>query len=152
MCVNTSGDIYTSYQVNSQLVADILIRNNLDLTRVYQHNSFDGKNCPQVMRAGNFWSTFMEMVTIHYTLQKDYSDVKISMVSDNPDIVDNTGRVINYPSVATTVGYTITVTLGSQTKSIKLYSVVPGTTSWQKWDGIYPSSLIWNNGNFDVKK
>ena len=152
MCVNTSGDIYTSYQVNAQLVADILVRNGLDLTRVKQHNTFDGKNCPQVMRAGNFWSTFMKMVEINYTLQKDYSDVKVSMVSDNPDIVDNTGRVVNYPSVATTVGYTITVTLGSQTKSIKLYSVVPGTTSWQKWDGIYPTSLIWNNGNFAVNK
>ena len=152
MCVNTSGDIYTSYQVNAQLVADILVRNGLDLNRVKQHNTFDGKNCPQVMRAGNFWSTFMKMVEVNYTLQKDYSDVKISMVSDNPDIVDNTGRVINYPSVATTVGYTITVTLGSQTKSIKLYSVVPGTTSWQKWDGIYPTSLIWNNGNFAVNK
>ena len=152
MCVNTSGDIYTSYQVNAQLVADILVRNGLALDRVKQHNTFDGKNCPQVMRAGNFWSTFMKMVEINYTLQKDYSDVKVSMVSDNPDIVDNTGRVVNYPSTATTVGYTITVTLGSQTKSIKLYSVVPGTTSWQKWDGIYPTSLIWNNGNFAVNK
>ena len=152
MCVNTSGDIYTSYQVNSQLVADILVRNNLDLTRVKQHNTFDGKNCPQVMRAGNFWSEFMKMVTINYTLFKDYSDVKISMKSDNPDIVADNGRVINYPSVATTVGYTITVTLGSTTKTIKLYSVVPGTTSWQKWDGRYPSSLIWNEGNFIVNK
>ena len=152
MCVNTSGDIYTSYQVNAQLVADILIRNNLDLTRVKQHNTFDGKNCPQVMRAGNYWSEFMKMVEINYLLQKDYSDVKISMVSDNPDIVDNTGKVINPPAVATTVGYTVTVTLGSTTKTIKLYSVVPGTTSWQKWDGRYPTAVIWNDGNFIVNK
>ena len=152
MCVNTSGDIYTSYQVNSQLIADILLRNNLDLTRVKQHNTFDGKNCPQVLLAGNYWAEFMKMIEINYILGKDYKDVKISMVSDNPDIVDNTGRVVNAPQVATTVGYTITVTLGSTTKSIKLYSVVPGTTSWQKWDGIYPSSLIWNEGNFVVNK
>ncbi len=152
MCVNTGGDIYTSYQVNAQLVADILIRNNLDLTRVKQHNTFDGKNCPQVMRAGNFWSEFMKMVSVNYTLFKDYSDVKISMKSDNPDIVADNGRVINYPTVATTVGYTVTVTLGSTTKTIKLYSVVPGTTSWQKWDGRYPTAVIWNEGNFIVNK
>lgn len=152
MCVNTSGDIYTSYQVNAQLVADILIRNNLDLNRVKQHNTFDGKNCPQVMRAGNFWSEFMKMVAVNYTLFKDYSDVQISMKSDNPDIVADNGRVVNYPSVATTVGYTITVTLGSTTKTIKLYSVVPGTTSWQKWDGRYPTATIWNEGNFIVNK
>lgn len=152
MCMNTAGDIYDSYQRNAQLVADILIRNNLDLTRVKQHNTFDGKNCPQVLLAGNYWYGFMEMVEINYILGKDYSDAKISMVSDNPDIVANNGRVISYPSVATTVGYTITVTIGSTTKSIKLYSVVPGTTSWEKWDGTYSSKLIWNNGNFVINK
>ena len=56
------------------------------------------------------------------------------------------------PQVATTVGYTITDTIGSTTKSIKLYSVVPGTTSWEKWDGTYSSKLIWNNGNFVINK
>ena len=104
------------------------------------------------MSAGYGHNISLILQYVNYILQKDYSDVKVSMVSDNPDIVDNTGRVVNYPSVATTVGYTITVTSGSQTKSIKLYSVVPGTTSWQKWDGIYPTSLIWNNGNFAVNK
>ena len=67
---------------------------------------------------------------------------------DNTDIIDETGRVKNAPAVATTVGYTITVSVGSTTKSIKLYSVVPGTTSWQKWDGRYPTATIWNEGNF----
>ena len=135
-----------------KLVADILIRNNLDLTRVKQHNTFDGKNCPQVILAGNYWTEFMKMVEINYILFKDYSDVEITLQSDNPDIIDNSGKVINPPKVATTVGYTITVKLGNQTKTIRLYSVVPGTTSWQKWNGIYPSSLIWNNGNFVVNK
>ena len=68
------------------------------------------------------------------------------------DIIDETGRVKNAPEVATTVGYTITVTSGSTTKTIKLYTVVPGTTSWQKWNGIYKSSLIWNDGDFVVNK
>ena len=152
MCVNTGGDIYESYQVNAQLVADILIRNGLDLTRVHTHNSFDGKNCPQVLRAGNYWAEFMKMVEINYILQKDYSDVKITMKSDDPSIVADNGRVINPPKTATTVGYTITVTAGSTTKTIKLYSVVPGSTSWHKLDGIYPASLIWNKGNFVVNK
>ena len=152
MCMNTAGNIYDSYHRNSQLVADILVRNGLDLTRVKQHNTFDGKNCPQVIRAGNYWDEFMKMVAVNYYIFKDYKDAKISMVSDNPSIVDNTGRVINPPQVATTVSYTITVTIGSTTKSIKLSSVVPGTTSWEKWDGRYPASLIWNNGNFVVNK
>lgn len=152
MCVNTSGDIYDTLQRNAKLVADILIRNNLDLTRVKQHNTFDGKNCPQVLIAGNYWTEFMEMVEINYILQKDYSDVKVTMVSDNPNIVANNGRVVNAPTVATTVGYTVTVSLGSTSKTIKLYSVVPGTTGWQRLQGTYVASLIWNDGNFVVNK
>lgn len=152
MCVNTSGDIYDTLQRNAKLVADILVRNNLDLTRVKQHNTFDGKNCPQVLIAGNYWNEFMEMVQINYTLRKDYSDVKVTMKSDNPSIVADNGRVVNAPSVATTVGYTVTVTSGSTSKTIKLYSVVPGTTSWEKWQGTYSASILWNNGNFVINK
>lgn len=152
MSVNTKNDMYDTYQRTAKLVADILIRNNLDLTRVKQHNTWTGKNCPQSLIAGNYWEDFMKMVEIEYILAKDYSDVKITMTPDNTDIIDETGRVKNAPEVATTVGYTITVTSGSTTKSIKLYSVIPGTTSWQKWTGTYNASLIWNNGDFIVNK
>ncbi len=152
MSVNTTNDMYDTYQRTAKLVADILIRNNLDLTRVQQHNTWTGKNCPQVLIAGNYWDDFMKMVAIEYLMATEYKDVEVTIESDNPDIVDNTGRVKNAPSVHTTVGYTITVKSGSVTKSIKLYSVVPGTTSWQKWNGTYKSSLIWNDGNFVVNK
>ena len=152
MSVNTSNDMYDTYQRTAKLVADILIRNNLDLTRVQQHNTWTGKNCPQVLIAGNYWDDFMKMVEIEYILAKDYSDVTITMTPDNTDIIDETGRVKNAPAVATTVGYTITVTSGSTSKSIKLYSVVPGTTSWEQWNGTYLTSCIWNDGKFVVNK
>ncbi len=152
MSVNTTNDMYDTYQRTAKLVADICIRNNLDTTRVKQHNTWTGKNCPQSIIAGNYWDDFMKMVDLEYTIAKDYNDVTIEMVSNNPSIVDNTGRVINAPSVATTVSYTVTVTCGSETKSITLYSVVPGTTSWLKWNGTYKSSYIWNNGDFVVNK
>lgn len=150
MSVNTSGDIYDTYQRTAKLVADILIRNNLDLTRVKQHNTFDGKNCPQGLIAGNYWDQFMSMVEINYILMKDYKDVKIEFKSNNPDIVGDNGRVINPPAVTTTVSYEVTVTVGSSSKTIKLYSVVPGSTTWEQWDGSYSSSIIWNNGNYSL--
>ncbi|MBQ4060416.1 MAG: Ig-like domain-containing protein, partial [Bacilli bacterium] len=49
MCVNVSSDMYDTLQRTAQLVADILIRNNLDLSRVKMHNTWSGKNCPQVL-------------------------------------------------------------------------------------------------------
>ena len=148
MCVNTTSDMYDTYQRTAQLVADICIRNNLDLTRVKQHNTWTGKNCPQVILAGNYWDSFMKMVEAEYRLQKDYKGITITMKSNNPDIVDNTGRVIVPPLVTTTVSYEVTISDGTNSKTITLASVIPGTTTWEQWNGRYPSSLIWNNGNF----
>ena len=151
MCVNMSGDIYDTVQITAQLVADILIRNNLDLSRVKMHNTWSGKNCPQVLRAGNYWWDFIDMVALNYEIMKNYPTAEITMVSDNPTIVDNAGRVIKAPNTTTTVSYTVTVKLDGQTKSIKLYSVIPGATTWEQWNGTYPSSQIWNEGNFSKR-
>ena len=148
MNVNTSNDTYDSWQRTARLVADILIRHNLDLTRVMMHNNWSGKGCPQVFISGNYWSYFMKMVELNYTLQKYYSDVEISMKSNNPSIVDETGRVVNAPATTTTVSYDVTVKVGSESKTVTLYSVIPGTTTWEQWDGTYPSSKVWNGGNF----
>ena len=148
MCSNLSGDMYDTYQRTAKLVADILIRNGLDLTRVKQHNTFSGKNCPQTLRSGNYWEQFMKMVEINYILQKDFSDVKVSMVSNNPEYVSNNGRIIKAPTTTKSVSYTFTVKCGSESKSTTLYSVIPGSTLWTQWNGTYSSSLVWNNGNF----
>ena len=148
MCVNTSGDIYDTWQRTARLVADICIRNDLDLTRVQQHNAWNGKNCPQSIIAGNYWDNFMEMVAVNYEIVKNYPDAKITMKSNNPEIIDNTGRVVNAPATTTTVSYEISVTVGDVTKTITLYSVVPGSTTWQEWNGTYNTNVIWNNGVF----
>ena len=152
MCVNYTNDIYDTYQRTAQLVADILVRNGLDTTRVKQHNTWSGKNCPQVLIAGNYWEEFMDMVEMNYQLRLNYNDVKITMKSNNPDIVDNTGRVYNPPKTSTTVSYDVTVSCGDVSKTMTLYSYITGTTSWERWDGSYPSSLVWNDGNYNIKK
>ena len=82
---------------------------------------------------------------------KNYSDAKITMKSNNPEIVDNTGRVINPPLTTCQVSYDVTVELDGVSKTITLYSVIPGTTTWEMWDGTYPSKLVWNNGKFARK-
>ncbi|MCM1260849.1 MAG: InlB B-repeat-containing protein [Prevotella sp.] len=148
MCSNLSGDIYDTWQRTAQLVADILIRNQLDPTRVKMHNTWTGKNCPQTIIAGDYWSNFMEMVELQYEIQKNYSAAKITMKSNNPEIVDNTGRVICAPTTTTTVSYEVTVELGGETRAITLSSIIPGTTTWEQWNGTYSASKIWNNGVF----
>ncbi len=150
MCSNTSGDIYDTFQRTAKLVVDILIRNNLDTTRVKMHNTWSGKNCPQTVIAGDYWDNFMKIVELEYEIATKYKGAEITMVSKNPDIVDNTGRVIKAPAKTTTVSYEVTVKLNGETRTITLYSVVPGSTTWEQWYGQYPSSKIWNNGVFEI--
>ncbi len=150
MCSNLSGDIYDTFQRTAQLVADILLRNNLDTTRVKMHNTWSGKNCPQTIIAGGYWYEFMKMVNLQYAIQKDYKNVNISIEPLNDDIIDSTGRVIALPEVTTTVSYKLTVEANGETKEITLYNIVPGTTTWEQWDGEYLTSDIWNNGKFSI--
>ena len=150
MCSNLSGDIYDTFQRTAMLVVDILIRNNLDTTRVKMHNTWSGKNCPQTIISGDYWDGFMEMVDLQFEIQSNYKDAKISIKSNNPDILDNTGRIIQAPAITTTVSYELTVELGNETRTITLYSVVPGTTTWEQWDGTYSASVVWNEGKFSI--
>ena len=150
MCSNLSGDIYDTFQRTAMLVVDILIRNNLDTTRVKMHNTWSGKNCPQTIISGDYWDGFMKMVDLQFEIQSNYKDAKISIKSNNPDILDNTGRIIQAPAITTTVSYELTVELGNETRTITLYSVVPGTTTWEQWDGTYSASVVWNEGKFSI--
>ena len=152
MNVNTSNDMYDTWQRTAKLVADILIRHDLDLTRVQMHNTFSGKNCAQVILAGNFWDRFMEMVALEYELQTLYKDVEITFKSNNKDLLGDDGRIIKAPDKTTTVSYEVTVTKGSTSKTITLYSVVPGSTTWEQWNGTYLVTDIWNKGSFIYKK
>lgn len=137
MCVNTNGDIIDTWHRTAKLVAKLLQDNNLDISRVVQHNTFTGKNCPQSLIMSNYWNKFMQMVELEYIIRTQYSDAKISMVSNNPTLVNNKGLVIGEPKLTTSVTYTITVEIGGVSKSITLGSVIPGTSSWSQLDGMY---------------
>ena len=127
-CVNEGSDLWWTWQKTAQLVADIMVRQNLDITRVRGHHFFSGKNCPQPMLENDqeIWYEFLELVEAEYELLTKYAGYEVSIVSNNPDIVNNEGRVVKQPAETTCVTYTITFTKGSETKSITLASMVKG--------------------------
>ena len=127
-CVNEGSDLWFTWQKTAQLVADIMVRHNLDITRVRGHHFYTAKNCPQPMLENDLeiWYEFLELVEAEYELLTKYSGYEVTMVSNNPDIVDNCGRVIKQPAETTCVTYTITFTKDGQSKSITLASMVKG--------------------------
>lgn len=65
ICVNLDGDYNQSVENGAKLAAMILKEENIDISRMVQHNYWTGKNCPEQIRAcknGICWSHFVEKV------------------------------------------------------------------------------------------
>ncbi|MDD4166643.1 MAG: N-acetylmuramoyl-L-alanine amidase [Endomicrobiaceae bacterium] len=137
MCVNTGGDMFDSWQRTAKLVAKLMEDNDLDYSRVVQHNTFTGKNCPQSILYSNYWNSFMEFVRIEHIIRTQYADATITLQSNNPSLLSNSGRIIANPQTTQFVTYTITVKIGDTEKSITLGSVVPGLATWDQYNGLY---------------
>lgn len=65
ICVNSDGDYNQSVENGAKLAAIILKEENIDISKMVQHNYWSGKNCPEQIRAGKngtTWSIFVEKV------------------------------------------------------------------------------------------
>lgn len=65
ICVNLDGDYNQSVENGAKLAAMILKEENIDISKMVQHNYWTGKNCPEQIRAcknGICWSNFVEKV------------------------------------------------------------------------------------------
>lgn len=124
--VNLGSDVYLTWQMSAKFIAQLLIKHNLTPDRVWFHNNFTNKHCPNTMMTADLVDIFLEMVYIEYDVAKNYADYEITFVSDNPEIMDNTGRIVNKPDYTTNVSYTITITKDGKSESIKLNTLVVG--------------------------
>ena len=77
----------------------------------------------------------MQMVALEHLVITKYNDVKIIMKSNNPEILDNKGRIINPPLQTTVVTYTITIETEGQKYEKTLNSIIPGTLTWNMVNG-----------------
>ncbi len=65
ICVNSDGDYNQSVENGAELAALILKEENIDISKMVQHNYWSGKDCPHEIRMGKdgiTWTVFVEMV------------------------------------------------------------------------------------------
>lgn len=129
--INDGSDVFWTWQKTAKLIAGLLTTHNLTPERVVYHNNFSGKLCPQTMMTAGLVGEFEAMVEAEYNIYKKYSDYTVIFESHNPEIINNSGQVINPPLVTTNVSYTITVKKGSFSQSITLNALVPGQRDWR---------------------
>jgi len=127
MCVNEDGDMYQTWQRTAKLVVYLLEKYNLPIEHQTYHNDFSGKDCPNTLRNAGLVPLFEEFVSTEYYIKTMYPDAEITMTSNNPEYLDDNGRIIQIPQRAMTVSYTITVTHDGVTESRTFYTYIPGT-------------------------
>ncbi|MEA4832166.1 MAG: N-acetylmuramoyl-L-alanine amidase [Oscillospiraceae bacterium] len=71
ICVNEGGDFYAALDNAAQLVAELMIKNNLTMSSIKQHYDFNGKNCPQEIRERGLWGSFLENINNRYIRLKE---------------------------------------------------------------------------------
>lgn len=101
--VNEGSSLIRTWHRTAKLVAHLLIENNLSVERVKPHHYFSGKDCPMTLRRNHLYDYFMEMVKLEYEILKNFSDIKIKLVSKDEAlnqegiiIGDNFTKTINY--------------------------------------------------------
>ena len=70
--VNEGTDLWYTWHKTAQLVAKLMVENDLDITRVVGHHFFSAKDCPQPMLENDLeiWYVFRGMVELEY-IQRD---------------------------------------------------------------------------------
>ena len=125
-CVNQGSDLYMTWQKTANLVAKLLMENNLDTSRVKPHHFFSGKNCPETMRDNKLWYHFMSLVEAEYNRRSNFAEYTITAKSNSLDHLRNNGRTYDQPLYSECLSYTVTIEKEGYKNEITLFSVLPG--------------------------
>lgn len=76
ICVNSDGDYNKSVENGAKLAAMILKEENIDISRMVQHNYWSGKDCPHEIRSGKNGITWTDFVNKVKNYLEDDEEVK----------------------------------------------------------------------------
>lgn len=124
MCVNSGGDFNWTMRNTAKLVSKLLVQYNLNPSRIRQHFDYSGKDCPQVLRHADRWDEMLELISMEYFARTQLKGVEFEWTSLNPEIMDNTGKVINNPKVDTEISYKVKVTYNGESREFTFTSLL----------------------------
>lgn len=117
--VNSGSDYALTCRIFAKLVAELVMKHNLDLGCVVQHNTTSGKDCPSAMRATNYWYTFKDMIAIEMFAKQNFPDYEFVWTGHGD--IDNTGKIL-LNTEAKEVKYSVVVSKDSTVILSKEYT------------------------------
>lgn len=126
-CVDFGSDLYLTWHRTAKLMAGLLVKYNLKVSAVKQHYDYSQKDCPRTLRHSNLYGNAIDLITAEYLVLTELDGYTVTFVSNNPEYVNDLGRIVNLPAVATRVSYTVHITNQSgYDAQVILYSTLPG--------------------------
>ena len=107
-CVNGGHDYATTARNLAELVASLCIQYDLSVDRVHGHHYFSGKPCPNAILLAEWWSNFLDLVSLEKFGQEHYSNYTFTWTSNN-DLMSNTGKILNTCKVGNVLDYSLSV-------------------------------------------
>lgn len=116
--VNAGSDYALTCRMFAKLVAELVIKHDLDLSRVVQHNTTSGKDCPNAMRATTYWYTFKDMISMEMFAKRNLKGYTFTWTGQGD--IDNTGKIA-IDTTAKEVAYSVVISKGHETVLSKSY-------------------------------
>ncbi len=110
-CVDKGSDYLKTLRYNADLVARLLIENNLDVLDVIQHNNTSGKYCPAAIRTANYWQNFRDLVSLEKFGMEHFDGLTFEWLSKS-NILSNDGYINIQTNNETSVSYSVVVKRG----------------------------------------
>lgn len=123
-CVYEGVDFNKVLMNVAKLSASLMIKYDLDIESIKQHYDFSGKDCPQVIRHASRWNELLNLIRLEYFLQTELNEVSFKWTSLTPDIMDDTGKIINHTGSEAKVKYQVEVTYNNETRIFEFESTL----------------------------
>ena len=120
-CVDAGSDYMKTYRFFADLVAHLLIENDLDVLRVMQHNNISGKDCPAAIRDQGYWQHFRDLISLEKFGMERFEGLTFEWKSGT-DILSNDGYIAKKLNGATEVKYSVVVKRNDKVVIAKEYT------------------------------
>ena len=120
-CVDAGSDYMKTYRFFADLVAHLLIENDLDVLRVMQHNNISGKDCPAAIRDQGYWQHFRDLISLEKFGMEHFEGLTFEWKSGT-EILSNDGYIAKKLNGATEVKYSVVVKRNDKVVIAKEYT------------------------------
>lgn len=121
--VHRGNDYAQTLRHTAEIVAEILIDNDLSVDRVLQHNNFSGKDCPNAIRHYGYWNNFLDLISLEKFGREHLSDVTFTWTSNSP-LMTNHGRISLDAKATDVLNYSVVASYESTTISKDFQTVL----------------------------